>query len=59
MPRAGSTSKLKISATLNIIAGVLSLGAGVNIIGATPGPHWIYFALSAFFLIAGVWGLLR
>jgi hypothetical protein len=59
MAQQSLSSKLRISAILNLIAGVLSLGAGVNIIGATPGPHWIYFVLSALFLIAGVWGLIR
>jgi hypothetical protein len=52
-PRALRT----VSAILNILAGVLFLGAGINIFGATPGPSWMWFIFSAFFLGTGIWNL--
>jgi hypothetical protein len=54
-----SYAKRIISAILNIFAGVLFLGAGFNIFGASPGPNWIWFVFSVFFLFAGVWGLFK
>ena len=59
MTQPVSSSKRKISAILNIIAGVLFLGAGFNIFGASPPPSWMWFVFSAFFIIVGVWGLFR
>jgi hypothetical protein len=59
MTQPVSSSKRKISAILNIIAGVLLLGAGFNILGASPAPSWIWFVFSALFIIVGVWGLFQ
>jgi hypothetical protein len=47
-----------VSAILNILAGILFLYAAFNPLGAMPGSGWLYGALAALFIIAGVWGLI-
>jgi hypothetical protein len=59
MDKSPSPIFRKISAVLNIFAGILFFGAGINIFGATPGPSWMWFIFSAFFVIAGVLGFYR
>jgi len=59
MTQPVSSSTRKISAALNIIAGVVFLGAGFNILGATPKPTWIWFVFAALFIVVGVWGLFK
>ena len=59
MVEKDTSPKQKVAAILNIIAGVLFLGAGFNIFGASPGPSWIWLVFAVFFVFAGVWGLFR
>jgi len=59
MPEQDISPKRKITAILNMIAGVLFLGAGLNIFGASPGPSWMWLVFAVFFVFAGVWGLVR
>jgi hypothetical protein len=35
------------------------LGAGFNILSATPKPTWIWFVFAALFIVVGVWGLFK
>jgi hypothetical protein len=59
MAQPSSPSKHTIQALIYLLAGALFLAAGFNILGATPGPHWLYFGLAAIFVAAGVWRLIR
>jgi hypothetical protein len=59
MAKQESPAKRRISAIINIIAGLLALGAGFNILGATPGSSWVWLLLAVAFIAAGVWGLIR
>jgi hypothetical protein len=58
MPQPKSPNR-RISSIMIILAGVLFLGAGFNILGATPGPHWLWFLLAAAAILAGIWSLFR
>ncbi len=59
MADENKTSKRRISAIVNILAGVFALGAGFNILGATPGSSWVWLILGVLFILTGVWGLIR
>jgi hypothetical protein len=54
-----ASRKQKIASILNIIAGIFFLGAGFNILGASPSPTWMWLVLAVLFILAGIWGLLR
>ena len=59
MAQQSPPNKQRITAILNIIAGILFLVASFNLFGATPGPGWIWLVFAALFVIMGVWGLRR
>jgi hypothetical protein len=52
-------NKIRINAVLNIIAGVLFLGAAFNVITGQAGINWMALIASVICLAGGIWGLMR
>jgi predicted branched-subunit amino acid permease len=52
-------NKIRINAMLNIVAGVLFLGAAFNVITGQDGINWLALIASVICLAGGVWGLRR
>ena len=52
-------NKIKINAILNIVAGLLFLGATFNVITGQDGINWLALIASVICLAGGVWGLRR
>ena len=51
--------KQQTGAVLNIVAGLLFLAAGFNLLGGGGTIDWLSLVLAGLFLAAGVWGLVR
>ncbi len=49
--------RLRTSAILNIIAGVLFFVAAFNPLTGESGINWIYIFVGAIFIGGGIWGL--
>jgi predicted branched-subunit amino acid permease len=52
-------SKININAMLNIVAGLLFLGAAFNVITGQAGINWLALIASVICLAGGIWGLMR
>lgn len=52
-------SKQRTAAALNIIAGVLFLAAGLNVLHAWPGINWFWLVMAVVLVAVGIWGLRR
>jgi predicted branched-subunit amino acid permease len=52
-------SKININAMLNIVAGLLFLGAAFNVITGQEGINWMALIASVICLAGGIWGLMR
>ncbi len=49
--------RLRTSAILNIVAGLLFLVAAFNILTGDPGINWMYIIVGVIFIGGGIWGL--
>jgi predicted branched-subunit amino acid permease len=59
MAPQSSEKKQKISAIINIIAGLLFLGAAFGVLTGEAGVNWMWLILSVLFAGAGIWGLAK
>jgi|WetSurMetagenome_2_1015567.scaffolds.fasta_scaffold793366_1 hypothetical protein len=50
--------KTKISAILNLIAGVLFIMAAFHVLTGESGIDWMWIVVGTLFIIAGIWGFL-
>ena len=51
--------KQRISAILNIIAGILFLAAALHLLTGQRGMDWMSLLAGVFFVAGGLWGLWR
>lgn len=51
--------KVRTSAILNLVAGLLFIVAAFNLLTGDPIIKWMYVFIGVVFIIGGVWGLWR
>ena len=59
MSTKDTDNKLRTSAILNIVAGLLWFVAAFNIFTGDPGVNWMYLVVGAIFVGGGMWVLAK
>ncbi len=59
MSTRDTDNKLRTSAILNIVAGLLFFVAAFNLLTGDPGVNWMYLVVGAIFVGGGIWGMVR
>jgi|WetSurMetagenome_2_1015567.scaffolds.fasta_scaffold630655_1 hypothetical protein len=49
--------KVRTSAILNLVAGLLFIVAAFNLLTGEAGINWMYVFVGVVFIVGGVWGL--